>query len=266
MRTADPIAADRRAVTPTFRQCLSGLWILAWRPMLTWRRLPLLGSLLLINPLVAWLSLPVASGKAFLGWTLHLHLDLLLPLFCLVAFGGMVRDEMQEGTLGFLVTRPITRSRLFLGKFICQAGLVQGVVAVNSALLVLAGMARGIPEALRLAGWLLGVGVLGVFAFGALGAVFGLLTRRYVVLGLVYGFVVEVGVGHIPSNINVLSLMHHVHTLLAQVPAVQSQFNWSAEQPVLAVVWMVLGCLLALTAGAVLFTVREYPVGTEGNQ
>lgn len=219
--------------------------------------------MLFANPLLAWLSIPEGHTNSFLDWSVHLFLELLAPFYCLVVCGAMMRDEAQEETLGFLITRPITRARLFLGKYLCLMAWLQVVVGVNGGLLVAGGYAKGIEAALPLAGLILGAGALAVLAYSALGALFGLLSRRYVVLGLVYGFLVEIGIGHIPTNINSLSMMRHVHTILANHEAVRDRFGWSPEGTGVAILIMLVAAAVALTAGALFFTVKEFQVSRD---
>ena len=260
--TPSAVEASRPAA-PSFIQSLHGLWLLTWKSSLAWRRTVLWVAALLANPLLAWLSIPPGSGEAFLDWTVHLYLDLLIPLLCLVVCGGMIRDEVQDDTLGFLITRPITRARLYLAKYLCQLPWLQAVALVNGGLLMLVGMRVGVEEVSSLAWRVLAGGALAVLVYGALGGLFGLITRRYIVLGLVYGFIVEVGIGHIPTNINSLSMMRHVQTLLAGHPAVADRYGWSADGAVTGVLIMLGATLVALGAGAVLFTWKEMQPGQE---
>ncbi|MBM3881713.1 MAG: hypothetical protein FJ387_18645 [Verrucomicrobia bacterium] len=256
-------AAPASPARPSFGRMLRGLWVLTWGSLLAWRRLPWLLGLFLANPLLAWLSIPREGGEAYLDYVGHLYLELLVPLLCLVVGGALIRDEVQDETLGFLVTRPVTRGRLFLGKYLCTLVWLELVVGVNTALVTGVGWVLAVPLAVPVSGWLLGTGALAVLVYSALGALFGLMTHRYVVLGLIYGFLVEIGIGHIPTNINSLSMMRHTHTLFAQAAAVQSQFDWSPAQPGKAALFMILATVLALGAGAVLMTLKEFQPGSE---
>lgn len=259
----DAMAGSPRAGVPSFLQSLHGVWLLTWRASLAWRRTLLWVAALLASPLLAWFSIPRGADGAYLDWTVHLYLDLLIPLFCLVVCGGMIRDEVQDDTLGFLITRPTTRARLYLAKYLCQLPWLQVVALVNGGLLLVVGWRVGIEDAGALAWRVLAAGALAVLVYGALGGLFGLITRRYIVLGLVYGFIVEVGIGHIPTNINSLSMMRHVQTVLAGHPAVAMRYDWTADGAGTGVLIMLAVTLLALGAGAVLFTWKEMQPGQE---
>ena len=92
----------------------------------------------------------------------------------------------------------------------------------------------------------------------ALGLLLGLFTKRYIAAALVYGFVVELGIGRIPSNINSLSLMRHLKTLLANNAILRDRFEWTDQAVVLPVVALILATVLFLGISASLFNFREY--------
>ena len=56
-----------------------------------------------------------------------------------VPCGGLIRDELQADTMGFLTTRPLTRARLLLVKFIAQTAWVQIVMLLETLLLFAVG-------------------------------------------------------------------------------------------------------------------------------
>jgi len=250
-------------VGATFPAVCHGLWILSWRSLFNLRKGLFWLALVIAQPLLAWLALPDQYPEAFLDWTLKLYVALMIPIYCLIAAGGMIRDEAQSGTLPYLVTRPVSRARLYLGKFLCQWVWIQVGLTLNSLLLTLVGLTKQIPELPAFLLFLLLTQALIATAFAALSALLGLISPKYVLLGIVYGFVVEIGIGQIPTNINVISISRHSHTLLANLPSIQSQFHWSPS----GTFWSV-AALLALTAvfliaGAVLFSMREYSQASE---
>src|SRR5262249_32116008 len=143
--------------------------------------------------------------RPFYRWLVDFYFLLVLPLYGLSVCGSMIRDELQSDTLGFLTTRPVGRARLFLIKYLCQMTWLQALAALHGLLLCGVGFAREVPGVGSMMALFFGAQVLAVLAWGALSALLGLITRRYMVLGIVYGFVVEMGIGRIPTNINSLS-------------------------------------------------------------
>ena len=99
---------------------------------------------------------------------------------------------------------------------------------------------------------------LAVFAWSALGAFLGLVTKRYIALAMLYGFVVELGIGRIPTNINTLSLMRHLKGLLANNSIVRGMYEWPITGLPLSLSALILAVVLFLGLAALLFTVKEY--------
>ena len=98
---------------------------------------------------------------------------------------------------------------------------------METLLLFAAGFWREIPALGELLPLFLAAQFLAVLAWSALGAFLGQLTSRYMAIALVYGFIVELGIGNIPTNINTLSLMRHLKALLAHNPALFETYEWA---------------------------------------
>ncbi len=82
-------------------------------------------------------------------------------------------------------------------------------------------------------------------------------------VAIVYGLIVEIGIGSIPTNINALSLMRHLKALLAHDAALQAVFNYPIKGVPASVEALLLASALFLGFAAVLFTYREYHHTTE---
>ena len=109
----------------------------------------------------------------------------------------------------------------------------------------------------------LGAQFLAVLSWGALSALLGLVSRRYLILGIGYGVVVELGLGRIPTNINTLSMAGHLRGLFGHDPLVQRLYEWAPHDVAFSVGAVLIGTLVFLTIGAVLWTHREYHSSTE---
>jgi hypothetical protein len=193
----------------------------------------------------------------FYHWLVDFYFFIILPLGCVRACGGLIRDELQSDTLGFLVTRPVRRATLLLQKYLCQAALLEVIALAEALLLFGAGRLRDIPSLGSLLPLFLGAQFLAVLAWSALGVFLGQVSKRYLALALLYGLVVELGIGAIPTNINSLSLMRHLKTLLSHNPALESLFQWTGDGVVFPVGMLLLAAALFLGAAALLFTLLE---------
>ena len=277
-----------------------GLWLFTWKSRLTWRALPGLLVTLLAIPLLTYFTIePMqrladraaeqaarragqrtgpgavvrkaapaeatdsSQARPFYHWLIEFYLLLALPLYCLTTCGPLIRDDLQSDTLVFLLTRPISRAWLFGLKYVCQMLWLEALVAVHGLFLYGAGLARGVPEAASTMAPFFAAQFLAVLAWGALSALLGILTRRYLLLGIGYGFIVEVGIGHIPTNINSLSLTRHLQGLLGHHPILNQLYEWAPQNTGGSVGALLLGAGLFLAAGALIFTFREYHQAAE---
>jgi ABC-type transport system involved in multi-copper enzyme maturation permease subunit len=165
---------------------------------------------------------------------------------------------LQADTLSFLVTRPLSRARLLLVKYLAQTLWLQILLLTETLLLFAVGALREIPALGALLPLFLAVQFLAVPAWSALGVFLGQVSQRYLALALVYGFIVELGIGRIPTNINTLSLMRHLKSLLSHNGPLQSLYDWTARGLPLSIAAPILATALFLTLAAFLFTFREY--------
>lgn len=255
-----PINSPSRPLklSPTFGRGFRAIWLLTWRTRLAGRKIPGLCFGLLFVPILTWVSVDPVKTEAYFHWLLDIYFLMMVPLFCLGVFGGMIRDEIQADTLGFLLTRPVSRAKLFLLKYLSHVIWVQLSGLITALLIFAAGLGRQIPELISLLPVFLFAQMLAILAYGALSSFFGLLTQRYIVLGIVYGFVVEMGIGRIPTNIHSLSLSHHIRTILGNSKIVQDLYHWPPERALFSIAMMLLASVVAVAGGMMLFTWKEY--------
>ncbi len=195
---------------------------------------------------------------SFYHWLVDFYIFLIVPLACVRGCGALIRDELHAETLGFLLTRPVSRARLLLVKYLSQAAWLELLLMVETLLLFAAGAAREIPALGVLLPLVLAVQCLAIPAWSALGVLLGQLTTRYMAAALVYGGVVEMGIGRIPTNINTLSLLRHIKTLLSQNVALQGLFDWPEGRAATALLALAVAPVLFMAASALLFTYVEY--------
>jgi hypothetical protein len=194
----------------------------------------------------------------FYHWLIDFYFFIILPLSCIRGCGGLIRDELQDDTLGFLMTRPIRRANLVVIKFLSQAAWLEMIALTEALLLFAAGGLRQIPALGSLLPLFLAAQFLAVLAWSALGLFLGQVTKRYLALALIYGLVVELGIGAIPTNINTLSLMRHLKTLLSHNAQLQSLFDWSGTGVLFPTGILLLATAIFVGLAALLFTFLEY--------
>jgi hypothetical protein len=201
---------------------------------------------------------PWSRTEPFYHWLFDFYFFIILPLTCVRGCGPLIRDELQADTLGFLVTRPVGRARLLLAKYATQVAWLEIILLLETFLLFAAGAARQVPSLGTLLPLVLGVQILVVPAWSALGLLLGQLTARYMATALLYGAVVEMGIGRIPTNINTLSIIRHLQTLLIHNDQLHNIYPWPSGGTATAIAALLVAPVLFLSIAALLFSLIEY--------
>ncbi|GAA1126766.1 ABC transporter permease subunit [Nocardioides aquiterrae] len=166
------------------------------------------GVLLFVLPLVL-LGLCVLA-RALVGQseeasrhTLYgLGLVVVVPLVALLATSGVLAPEIDDGSISYLLAKPIPRSTIVVSKLVVAVGCV---VAFAALPLLLAGLVLRTDDPSVAVGFALGA-LLGGTAYCALFALLSVLTRHAVVVGLVYLLVWEGLLGGLLDGVRWLSV------------------------------------------------------------
>jgi len=215
--------------------------------------------------LVAALALArVASFDILLFQALMvpLFLQIVLVFVTLVDATALIREEIDDNTLPFLLTRPVSKPVLALSKY---AGyLVAALVLLLPPVLVSygvtelhAGSALG-TDADVLAGFLAAT-ALAVLAYGALFFFLSVVLRKPLFVGLLIGFVWESIVGSLPGSVPKLSLIYYLRSVLKGTIGVGplSGFATDVSAPAAAFILVVFALVMVVLA-AVLFQSMEF--------
>jgi ABC-2 type transport system permease protein len=140
-----------------------------------------------------------------------LGLAVLLPVTALIVGTGVLGSEVDDGTIVHILAKPLPRRDIVLAKL----GVAIGVTAVTAAVpLFVAGY---LASSARL-GFGLAVGAaVGACAYSAFFLLLSLLTRRPVLLGLVYILIWEGLLAQFVSGTRVLSIEQYVITISDRV-------------------------------------------------
>ncbi|QBD77376.1 hypothetical protein EPA93_15785 [Ktedonosporobacter rubrisoli] len=111
---------------------------------------------------------PVKNYSAFVwGSWFATNGPLILLLFAAVLGGGLIAEEARTGTIFFLLSKPISRERILLAKYMVGTGLLLAVSVMSSLILALAGLA--LAEPLDVLTLLIATGLLWLVALVPLG-------------------------------------------------------------------------------------------------
>lgn len=144
-----------------------------------------------------------AALDRLLGMVVGLYFPLLVPIVTLIVAASALGDERRDGTLSFLVLRPIPRSSISLSKF-------GGAVIVAAGLNLFGAIALTVVYGVETGSWGLVVplavgGTLASVVYASLFVPLGFFTDRAVLIGLAFVFVFENAVVSALSGLSALS-------------------------------------------------------------
>ncbi|MBN2416847.1 ABC transporter permease [bacterium] len=187
-----------------------------------------LAALALIPPavtLLLWVLKPHIDGgetalslyRFFPQINYHLYLHFLLPLITVFMGTAVLRDEVEDRTLAYLITRPVPRWTITAAKM--AAGIVTAALLLFFSLFLTwliilfdAGFdqwSRNTVQIFQSAGVIL----LGLFVYIPLFTFFGGLFKRPVLAGLFFTFIWENTVSVFPGNVKLLTVANYLHVL-----------------------------------------------------
>ncbi|GAA3336881.1 hypothetical protein GCM10020358_11120 [Amorphoplanes nipponensis] len=169
-----------------------------------------------------------------------LGLAVMLPVITLIVGTGVLGSEVDDGTIVHILTKPLPRRDIILAKL----GVAIGVSAVTSAVPLF--VAGALADSVRLGLGLAAAAAVGACAYAAFFLLLSLLTRRPVLLGLVYILVWEGLLGRFVSGTRVLSIEQYVITIADKIaPTGILEARVSPTVSLVMTVIFVVGCTLA---------------------
>lgn len=243
--------------TPGTLRALGGIWRLTYPGFVSTRRLLTLAGLLALLALLTAQNIRFGSAMEFSRWTVSFYLAILLPAIAFLSAGGAIREDMKSIPVDYVLTRPLRRPVFVALRYLSQMVCLQltsllplGVILTVGRFVEIDGLGIMLPR-------LIVAQVLAVAAFSGLGFLFGAFTTRYLVLGLMYGGLIEIGVGHIPTQISRLSISNHIRTIVE--PVMFGIPGWHDPAGIGAAVGTILLFTLITVGGAAaLFSIKEF--------
>lgn len=132
-----------------------------------------------------------------------LGLAVVLPVVALVVGTGVLASEIDEGTVVHILATPVPRWQIIAPKLAVATGVTTLTVAVPLA------VAGVLADSARLGLGLAAASAVGALAYCALFLALSLLTRRPVLLGLVYVLVWEGLLGNFVAGARALSIQQY---------------------------------------------------------
>ncbi len=196
-------------------------------------------------------------------WNLAIYVFALgfLPIYCLVKGGESLRNEIKEGTIEFLWTRPVGKPTLFLGFYFSSLVSVLAFTTLCLAALVAAGYWLGEIESLsQVTAYSVGCVIIGL-SFTALSLSLSSLSSKFIVLGIVYYFLVEKLLSQLPTSVRSASIVANLrpHLLSLSENAGELAFSNTLQ----SIVHVTAITAVALAIGCAAFTLKSYSLGED---
>jgi ABC-2 type transport system permease protein len=179
--------------------------------------------LLTLAGVVRWVSGPDAGLAApVLG---DFGLGTIVPLLALIAGTGAIAPEIDDGSIVYLLSKPLNRFTIVLSKYVVAVGIVLTFAAAPTlaAGLILTGT-RG-----RLAVAYAAAAAVATLAYCALFLLLGVVSRNAVVIGLLYALIWESLVGGLVPGARALSVQQWATAVGERVGAAR---DWPVEAAV----------------------------------
>ena len=210
---------------------LRQLLVLTARQALGRRRM-LLAVLAGCAPILVSAIYRLAGGLEYESWTAglldNLVITTLLPLVALIFGTSVLGSEVEDGTLVYLLVRPVARWQIVVAKLVVAAvatAVIIGASAVVAILISLPGAAGPGTAAAALAGvaW-------GALAYTSIAVALSLVTGHALIVGLAYVYIWEGVVAGLFTGTRLISVHQYVLGVTAALdPTQPSLLPWHLE-------------------------------------
>ena len=230
--TTDPaaVAGEPRAL-PSLPAVLWIAWF-SMREMVRRRRLVSMGLLNLL-PVLAVLAVriffrdePITAHQQLTALTHDVIVPFLLPVMGMAVGASAIGEQVEEGTIVYLWTRPIRRRAIYLGRLVAAQAVAVLVPSLALMACFMIMVSNG-PDVITWAFLKLYLGtfwiiLLGAFSYTALFAAFGTWVKKPVLPAILFAFGWENLVSEIPARVQELSLRFHLQNLVERPQVVDA--------------------------------------------
>lgn len=222
---------------------------------LSWIPLLLVGALALTR-------VPAFGMNLFESLMVPVFFQIVLIFVTLVNATALIREEIEDNTLPYLLTRPVSKPAIAVSKYAgyLVAAFVLLLPPVALAFLVTAAYAGAglATDADVLAGFLVAT-ILAATSYGALFFFLSVALRKPLTIGLLIGFIWESIVGSLPGSVPKLSLIFYLQSVLKGMIPVGAFTTFRTDVSAgLAAAVLVLFSVVMLVLSVFLFQTMEF--------
>jgi ABC-2 type transport system permease protein len=141
----------------------------------------------------------------------------LLPLATLILATAALGDEIEDKTLQYLALKPISRSRIVLGKFLAVMVITVPIVWIGITV-TWAVASWGHASEMRDMLWpMLAASLVGMLGFGSVFLLLSLVIQRALLFGVFYVFIWESALSRFLPGIRSISISHYTRSMFVRL-------------------------------------------------
>lgn len=206
---------------------------------------------------------PVDGLYLFSNIIMLFYLQFILLILALFYGTAVCSEEIEGKTLPYLVTRPLPKSAIVLGKYAGYMVITLGMIGLGLFASYAVLNFDGLFALARLKTLFRYFGVLslGLLAYGAFFTFFGIFLRKSIFVGLLFSFGWENVIQYFPGSTQRFAIVHYLKSFL---PASSSgrfsflTFRLEPTPPGLALLILILIIAFFLALACLLFALKEY--------
>jgi len=205
----------------------------------------------------------VSTLNLFSNIGLTFYFLLFIQLLSLFYGSSVINDEIEDNTLVYLTTSPVSKSSILIGKFMANFVISSVIILVGLFISYLISNFSHFFElrSLKEIFTFCSIGLLAILAYFSLFTLIGSFFKKSVLIGIVFIFGWESMVQFLPGTTQKLTIIHFVKSLL---PANLTQksgflmFQLKASSTAESVITLLFLSILFLSLSIIIFYKKEY--------
>ena len=158
----------------------------------------------------------LARAPRAVGWMLIVQV--VVPVLSLIAGAAVVSEEIEDRTITYLLTRPIPRAAILVGRWLACVVWLELLLFVSMAGSLLAlGWKPFDPEAgnvpPELASAMIAAAMAGGVIYSTLFAALGTRIKHPMIVGLIYTFAIELFLSNLPGKTQTLTVQFYLKSI-----------------------------------------------------
>jgi ABC-2 type transport system permease protein len=190
-----------------------------------------------------------------------LYFLFILPLITILYAISAVREDIENHTIVYLITRPISKTEILLYKFKGYAisAWLPIIISLTISFFIIAAKEGSVTTHLDYLGTLIGLMTLNIIAYGGIFFIFAIITSYPIVISLLYVFFWESIVSSLANVINRFTILFHIQAMADGILGDAANISVYDPSGVLDSFAVLIGVIVALfLIAALLFRYRDF--------